>query len=78
MHFGETPVKCGSSCDICVNKKAVEKMIEDFHIACVKYSSIECSNDVSFDLYERGRHGQHEYCPPNISPLFLYVMSENF
>lgn len=61
MHFGEGPIKCKTSCDMCVNKKAVEKMIEGFHIACVQYSNKEYVDNISFDLYEGGRRGQNEY-----------------
>ncbi|RZC41598.1 ATP-dependent DNA helicase Q5 [Asbolus verrucosus] len=58
-HFGEPPPKCVDKCDICKNKKAVEKMVEEFHAKCIEYSSKGFSlrgSDYA-DMYGGGRKG---------------------
>ncbi|KAJ3652472.1 hypothetical protein Zmor_018433 [Zophobas morio] len=61
-HFGEPPPKCSKRCDICKDKKAVEKMVEEFHVKSIEYSSRAFSSrDLDYsDLYGEGRKGQKD------------------
>ncbi|XP_044260563.1 ATP-dependent DNA helicase Q5 [Tribolium madens] len=61
-HFGESPPKCVNKCDYCTDKKAVKKMVEEFHVKSIEYSSVAFksqSEDYS-DLYGGGRREQQE------------------
>ncbi|GJQ79773.1 RecQ5 [Trypoxylus dichotomus] len=61
-HFGDPPPKCENNCDICVNKKEVENMINNFHLKCIQYSTQAYDHDMAYDddLYEGGRRKQKE------------------
>lgn len=55
-HFGESPPKCKNRCDICKDKKAVEAMVENFHVCSVQFNTTAADyNADCSDLYEGGR-----------------------
>ncbi|KYB27113.1 ATP-dependent DNA helicase Q5 [Tribolium castaneum] len=62
-HFGEPPPKCINKCDYCTDKKAVKKMVEEFHVRNIEYNTVGLSvqsEDYS-DLYGGGRKGMEDF-----------------
>ncbi|GLV44894.1 RecQ5 helicase [Carabus blaptoides fortunei] len=55
-YFGDPAPPCVNSCDICKDKKAVEKQVEEFMMNSIKYSTRPNDTDYS-DLYGGGREG---------------------
>lgn len=59
-YFGERAPFCIKKCDICTNKKAVSKMVEDFHVKSIQFSTT-ASTDYQTnygDLYSGGKPGK--------------------
>jgi ATP-dependent DNA helicase Q5 len=61
-HFGEPPPPCVDNCDFCKDKKAVQKMVEEFHMKCIEYSSSAFNvKDTDYaEMYGGGRKGQQD------------------
>lgn len=57
-HFGEPPPKCKNRCDICKDRKKVEKMVEEFQMRSIQFSTTAANVESDYsDLYGEGRKG---------------------
>lgn len=57
-HFGDKPPPCKKNCDICKDKAAVEKLVEQFLTNCIQFSTKPSTDyDDCSELYEGGRRG---------------------
>lgn len=59
-YFGEKPPKCIKQCDICVDKKAVEKMVKEFHLKSIQFNTTPSTGYQSDfgDMYGGGRNSK--------------------
>lgn len=62
-YFGDKFDKCRDKCDVCVNKKMVAKMVEDYQMKSIQFSTemvTDCDVEFDEDLYGGGRKGQQK------------------
>nr|XP_022902939.1 ATP-dependent DNA helicase Q5-like [Onthophagus taurus] len=62
-HFGDDFKRCKTKCDICVDPKKVEKMVELYLTKSIQFNSLpQDINDMNYDdLYEGGRKAADNY-----------------